>query len=45
MPVTGISISGKLSEVLSSIRFTEKKGLFYSYIGPEKALLTGMTVF
>ena len=45
LPVTGISISGKLSEVLGSIRLSEKKGLFDSYVGPEKALLTGMTVF
>ena len=45
VPVTGISISGKLSEVLGSIRLSEKPGVFDSYTGPEKAILTGMTVF
>ena len=45
VPVTGISISGKLSEVLGSIRLSQKLGLFNSYTGPEKALLTGMSIF
>ena len=44
-PVTGISISGKLSDVLKHIRLSEKQGLFGSYYGPEKALLTGMAIF
>ena len=45
VPVTGISVSGSASEVLSSIGLTEKTTVHGSYFGPEKAILQGMKVF
>ncbi len=45
IPVTGISISGKLSEVLGSIRFSKKTAVHNSYTGPEKAVLSHMKIF
>ena len=44
-PVTGISITGKLSEVLSSIRLAKETAVHDSYTGPKKAILSGMKVF
>lgn len=44
-PVTGISITGKLSEVLSSIRLSKETAIHDRYIGPKKAILSGMKVF
>ena len=44
-PVTGISVSGKLSEILERIRFSRSTTVFGSYCGPEKAILTGMQIF
>ncbi len=44
-PVTGISITGKLSEVLNSIRLSEDIAVHDKYMGPEKALLSGMKIF
>ena len=44
-PVTGISITGKLSEVLSSIRLAKETAIHDRYIGPKKAILSGMKVF
>lgn len=44
-PVTGISITGKLSEVLSSIRLAKETAIYDRYIGPKKAILSGMKVF
>ena len=44
-PVTGISISGSLSEVLGSIRLAKETAIHDSYIGPKKAILSGMKVF
>lgn len=45
IPVTGVSISGKLSEVLNHIRFSQKCTLSGSYYGPEKAVIEGMNIF
>lgn len=45
IPVTGISISGKLSEVLSSLRLAKNTKLSGNYFGPEKALLKGVQIF
>ncbi len=45
MPLTGISISGKLSEVLNDIRFSRRSALHNGYSGPEKALLNHMKIF
>ena len=44
-PVTGISITGSLSEVLSSIRLAKEVAVHDRYIGPKKAILSGMKVF
>ena len=45
VPVTGISITGSLKQVLSSIRLSCKESSFDGYCGPEKAILTGMKIF
>ncbi|MBR6526022.1 MAG: hypothetical protein IKT57_08610 [Clostridia bacterium] len=45
IPVTGISISGKVSEILNRIRFAKDIVHANGYEGPEKALLTGMKIF
>ena len=45
IPVTGVSLTGSLSQVLSSIRLCETIGVHDGYMGPEKALLTGMKIF
>ena len=44
-PVTGISVSGQLSDVLNHIRLSETIGVYDGYIGPEKALLKNMQIF
>ena len=44
-PVTGISVSGKLSEVLNHIRFSRDCCLMGSYYGPRKAVIEGMNIF
>lgn len=43
-PATAISMSGKLSEVLGSLRLSEKVVSTDGYTGPEKAMLKGMTI-
>lgn len=45
VPVTGVSISGKLSEVLNHIRFSKNCTLSGSYHGPDKAIIEGMNIF
>ena len=45
IPVTGISITGSLKQVLSSIRLSCKEATFDGYCGPEKAILTDMKIF
>ena len=44
-PVTGISISGSVSEVLRFIRFSQKEATQDGYTGPEKAVLSHMKIF
>jgi len=44
-PVTGISISGSLGQVLDGIRLSRQTTVFNSYSGPAKALLQGMKIF
>ena len=44
-PVTGISVSGSLEEVLNGIRLSAKTSVFNGYAGPEKAILQGMKIF
>ena len=43
--VTGISVSGKLREVLNHIRFTRECTFLGSYYGPSKAIIEGMKIF
>lgn len=45
IPVTGISISGKLSQVLGSIRLSGETTTFGSYHGPATAILSDMKIF
>jgi len=44
-PVTGISISGKVSQVLNHIRLSADTAVFNGYLGPDKALLSHMKIF
>ena len=45
IPVTGVSISGKLSQVLDKIRFSSERAVHGGYFGPAKAALEEMTIF
>ncbi len=45
IPVTGISISGKLQEVLANIRLSGQTTVFGGYCGPDKAILSRMRIF
>ncbi|MBQ4088699.1 MAG: hypothetical protein IJC56_02290 [Clostridia bacterium] len=45
IPVTGVAISGKLSQVLDHIRFTSYTADRSGYTGPAKAILTDMNIF
>jgi len=45
LPVTGISVSGSLSDVLSTIRLSDKTTVYNGYTGPEKAALFNMKIF
>jgi PmbA protein len=44
-PVTGISITGSLKQVLSSIRLSTAAAVYDGYCGPEKAILQDMKIF
>jgi PmbA protein len=44
-PVTGISISGSLTEVLNHIRLSSTTPVYNGYCGPEKAILDCMKIF
>lgn len=44
-PVTGISISGSVSEALRSIRLSSKEAIHNGYIGPSKAVLDNLKIF
>ena len=44
-PVTGVSISGKLSDVLNHIRFSRDTALMGNFHGPRKAVIEGMNIF
>ena len=44
-PVTGISITGSLKQVLSSIRLSCNSAVHDGYCGPEKAILQDMKIF
>ena len=45
IPVTGISITGSLKQVLSSIRLSQTVGVDNGYQGPDKAILQDMKIF
>ncbi len=45
IPVTGISVSGKLTEVLDSIRLSSEITVYSGYRGPQKAVLSKMKIF
>ena len=45
IPVTGVSISGSLTEVLRDIRLSQKSGIYDNYCGPEKAILDHFKIF
>ena len=45
VPVTGISISGSLEEVLNHIRLSSEVTVFNSYQGPARAILQCMKIF
>ena len=44
-PVTGVSISGVLSDVLDHILLSQEAGIHNGYVGPAKAILTNMKIF
>ena len=44
-PVTGISITGSLTQVLNSIRLSCETSVYDGYSGPEKAILNDMQIF
>jgi PmbA protein len=44
VPMTGISISGKLSDALNSIRLSDTRVCDGRYLGPECALLDGIEI-
>lgn len=44
VPVTGISMSGKLSEVLSGLRLSDKVEISGSYEGPSKLLMPDLSI-
>lgn len=45
IPVTGIAMSGKLSEVLDTIKLSTERTLLGNYAGPEKICLEKLNVF
>ena len=45
IPLTGISISGSLKQVLSSIRLSSEASVHDAYNGPSKAILQNMKIF
>ena len=44
VPMTGISMSGKLSEVLATLRLHEKACVYMAYEGPKSLLLKNMEI-
>jgi PmbA protein len=45
IPVTGLSISGKLEDVLNRIRLSTETTVYNGYQGPKKAILDCMKIF
>ncbi len=44
LPITGISISGKLSDALNSVRLSEKRSYTGRYSGPEYGVFKGIQI-
>ena len=44
-PVTGISIAGKLQDVLDQMKLSKTISMHDGYMGPAKAVLSGMKIF
>ncbi len=44
-PVTGISITGSIRQVLNTLVLSSQLAVHDSYMGPEKAILQGMKIF
>ena len=44
IPVTGFSISGKLSEVINSVKFSKKRCKEPNYFGPEFAYFSNFHI-
>lgn len=45
VPVTGISMSGKLSDVLNTVVLSKEKTVYGAYSGPEKIMIGNINVF
>ena len=45
LPVTGISIAGKLQDVLNQMTLSAEIAMHDGYMGPAKAVLSGMKIF
>ena len=45
IPVTGVSISGKLEDVLNKLRLSGTSTVHNGYMGPDKAILSDMKIF
>lgn len=44
-PVTGISISGSVTEALNTIRLSSKEAIHNGYVGPDKAVVENLKIF
>ena len=44
LPVTGIFMSGKLSDVLNTVVLSEETVVYERYFGPRKLLVSGMDI-
>ena len=45
IPVTGVSITGQVRQVLNNLCLSSELAMDNSYIGPKQAILTGMKIF
>jgi len=45
VPITGIAMSGKLSEVLNTVKLSKERALCGAYFGPEKISIENMEIF
>ena len=45
IPVTGVSITGQVRQVLNNLRLSSELAMENGYTGPKQAILTGMKIF